>query len=72
MNPGAGKYDELCSIARLATEAQGVLLIVLDGNLGSGFSVQVKNPELLHSIPDLLEKLARKIREDLEHSRDVH
>ena len=59
---GPGKYDHLATIVREASEARGVVLAVLDGNLGSGFSVQGDRalmtwlPALLRSMADSLEK----------------
>lgn len=37
---GAGKYDDLASHVREQTEAAAVLVIVLEGKGGSGFSAQ--------------------------------
>ncbi len=37
---GPGKYDDECTMLRESTEAQGVIVIVIGGKLGSGFSVQ--------------------------------
>ena len=37
---GPGKYDEMCTDIRIITKAAGVLLIVLDGDRGSGFRVR--------------------------------
>jgi hypothetical protein len=36
---GPGKYDAVAEQARRVTEATGVLLVVIDGNQGNGFSV---------------------------------
>jgi hypothetical protein len=60
---GPGKYDAVCTVAREAAEAEGVLLIVLNGKFGSGFSVQAF-PETLGPMPLLLRKLA----DDIERS----
>jgi len=40
MAKGAGKYDDETTAAMRATAADVVILIVLGGNRGSGFSVQ--------------------------------
>ena len=37
---GPGKYDAICTAARLAADASGILLIVVNGHSGSGFSCQ--------------------------------
>jgi len=60
---GPGRYDEACEQARIATEAQGILLIVLNGNLGSGFSAQLP-AAFLHKIPLVLRKLADDIEKE--------
>jgi hypothetical protein len=64
MSHGPGKYDDACSRARLATEADGVALIVLYGRFGSGFSVQ-GSPELLPKLPVILRIMADQIERDL-------
>lgn len=38
---GPGKYDTLCTDARVAAEAKVAILIIIGGHLGSGFSVQM-------------------------------
>lgn len=58
-NPG--KYDDLCTMVREATQAEGVLLIIINGNKGGGFSVQA-SPEIIPIIPDMLEFTAGEIR----------
>lgn len=39
MPAGPGKYDPECERVRETTRAAGVIMIVLDGDRGSGFSV---------------------------------
>lgn len=55
-----GKYNDAATAAREATKAEGVLLIVLGGDKGSGFSAQVP-PEIAASIPALLRHVASEI-----------
>jgi hypothetical protein len=64
MPMGPGKYDETCTMARLDTEAVAVALIVINGRLGSGFSVQgnVGMP------PEVLVKLLRQVADEIENS----
>ncbi len=57
-----GKYDELCIAMRDATAAECAIVIILGGELGSGFSVAATEHGLHVDIPALLEKLAREIR----------
>ena len=37
---GPGKYDQLCTHVREIANARAAIIIVLDGEAGSGFSVQ--------------------------------
>ena len=55
-----GKYDHLCTQAREQSEAEGCLLIVLNGNKGSGFSAQLPQ-EGLKDIPQQLRQVADQI-----------
>lgn len=60
-NPG--KYDEVCTEARETTKADGVILIVIQGEMGSGFSVQAM-PDILERLPEILEYMAGAIRKE--------
>lgn len=62
-NPG--KYDALCTMVRKEADAEGAIIIVIGGNVGHGFSVQVA-PAMLLTLPDLLEHVAGQIREQLK------
>jgi len=61
---GPGKYDDACTIVREMTGADCVLVAVIGGSRGHGFSVQTTelSPGM---IADLLENIARQLREDL-------
>jgi hypothetical protein len=59
---GPGIYDSLCTYVRGAAHAKGAIVIIIDGDLGSGFSAQLPPLESLQ-IPDILERMARQIRE---------
>lgn len=61
-NPG--KYDDICTMARVATQADGAVLIIMNGTKGGGFSVQVP-PELLIYLPSMLTYIAKEIQKDL-------
>ena len=63
MAEGPGKYDDLCTYVRTAAVARGVVLIVVEGDLGSGFSVQVHSELRL-----TLQVLLRHIADDIEGS----
>lgn len=58
---GPGKYDNLCTVARQTAKAETVVLIVLGGEYGQGFSCQTSNPMDLLTLPDILRKVARDI-----------
>jgi len=60
---GPGRYDDLCTEVREKTDAAGVIVIVIDGNKGSGFSCQ-SDLLTLALLPEMLEFVADKIRRD--------
>ena len=62
---GPGKYDEHATKVRNETDAAGVILIVIDGKRGSGFSVQA-SPDFVARLPTLLRAVADGIDEDLK------
>ena len=55
-----GKYDVLVTDVRERTLARGVLLIILDGVHGNGFSAQIEG-SLVVDVPGILRKLADEI-----------
>jgi hypothetical protein len=63
---GPGKYDEECTRARVATGAVGVVLIVIEGKRGSGFSVQVHDVADLQ--PGVLANMLRTVADELERA----
>lgn len=54
---GPGKYDDACTDARIQTKAAGVILIVIDGEKGSGFSAQLPITEVMR-LPEILREMA--------------
>jgi hypothetical protein len=46
---GPGKYDPEATAARLATKAEGVLLVVFSGAHGNGFAAQLIDRQLTES-----------------------
>ena len=62
-NPG--KYDDLCTEARLKAKAHGAILIILGGDKGFGFSVQMPE-KAIAGLPAILETLAAEIRRDIK------
>lgn len=63
MAMGPGKYDALASIVRTRAAAAGVIVIVLDGKRGSGFSVQA-TAEVTARLPEILRVMADEIEHD--------
>lgn len=52
---GPGKYDDLCTYVRTKAKADGALVVIINGELGGGFSAQLS---LLDTI-----KMAATLRE---------
>lgn len=67
MATGPGKYDDIATVARESAKARAVVVAVIGGEHGNGFSVQAEAGTLLN-LPDLLEEIALQIRRDLERS----
>lgn len=63
---GPGKYGAECAAALRDTDAVACILIVIEGDRGTGFAVQTKEPELLRVLPTMLEKMAADIRADAQ------
>ena len=63
---GPGKYDDICTMVRENTQATGAIVIVVDGNKGSGFSVQTISPDFASILP----KILRLMADDLEDERN--
>lgn len=60
---GPGKYDKECMAAMATTEASTVVLVVLGGTLGHGFSVVSVDPKISRKLPGLLRQLADNIED---------
>lgn len=61
---GPGKYDNICTIVREKTDALTAIVIILDGNKGSGFSIQTHRIGVVNvdALADMLENIARQLR----------
>lgn len=55
-----GKYDKIVNTVQYLTRGRLILLIVLDGKEGSGFSVSTV-PELRASLPAVLRGVAQQL-----------
>jgi len=66
---GPGRYDSLATQARVMSKAAAIVLIVVDGNKGSGFAVQSLTPEFLEKLPKMLRDMALEIEVDVAHRK---
>lgn len=64
---GPGKYDDLCDLVReqAGITTGGVVVMVIGGKHGSGFSIQADALTSL-AMPALLEAVAEQMRKDIE------
>lgn len=60
---GSGKYDTVCTGVRVSTKAAGAMVMVIAGDLGDGFSIQVPE-ELWPHVPTLLRVVAEQVEND--------
>lgn len=68
---GPGKYDDACTYVRKRHRARGVIVIVMDGDHGDGFSCQTP-PDLMAQIPRKLALIAATISRDIgKDLRDI-
>lgn len=67
---GPGKYDDLCAHVREQAKARGVILIVIEGEHGNGFSAQLP-AELGGTIPAALVAVAHEMAKDLRQQGHV-
>lgn len=66
MANGPGKYDRYCTLIRKETGAHTVVVLVLGGNEGEGFSVQSIMPDVRAMLPELLQSMADDLKEGAE------
>ena len=64
---GPGRYDDLCTHVRETANAEGAVVIVVHGILGSGFSFQ-GGIEAMVTLPDMLRKVADDIEKGGVHA----
>lgn len=64
MPEGPGKYDHLCAEVRGKAKAAGVILIVIEGEHGNGFSAQLPE-DLMFATPQALRQVADEMEKDL-------
>ena len=61
---GGGKYELEALHARKVTDADGLVLIVMNGIKGHGFSCAFANPELAALLPAALRSVADQVEAD--------
>jgi hypothetical protein len=71
MPAGPGKYDHIASLARTATNAQAVVVIIIDGDDGSGFSLQAAKRFVEGGESDVLVKVLRIVADQIEKAEIV-
>lgn len=64
MTSGPGKYDEEATLVMERTKAQCVIVIIIGGNKGEGFSVQATS-EVAFQLPSILMNIANQLEKDL-------
>jgi hypothetical protein len=65
MTTGPGKYDDVATLVREKTDASCVVVIVIDGYKGDGFSVQTTDMSTMFAtVPTALRMAADQIEED--------
>jgi hypothetical protein len=64
MTMGPGKYDDLATVVQAQTQARGVILIVIGGNRGEGFSCQA-TLEVTLALPAMLRNIADQMEADV-------
>jgi predicted TIM-barrel fold metal-dependent hydrolase len=66
---GPGKYEDLATYVREKAQAAGVIVLVIDGHKGNGFTVQALEHVML-ALPALLRHMADQI-ESSEPANDL-
>ena len=61
---GPGSYNHLAEKLKEETQAEGVVLLIANGNQGNGFAVYAP-PSVLIELPDLLRRAAEEIERDI-------
>ncbi len=60
MAHGPGKYDDVCTLAREEANAEGAILIIINGDKGTGFSSQATLAQT-QQLPSILRSMAAEI-----------
>lgn len=65
MAEGPGKYDEQCTRVREATKADGVIVMVINGDKGTGYGAQL-HPLIGPLVPQILRNVADQMEGDIK------
>jgi hypothetical protein len=65
MATGPGTYDKEATAVRESTGAETVMILVVGGLRGNGFSVQTVDPDFGRNIPAMLRQMADEIERDI-------
>jgi hypothetical protein len=60
MTLGGWKYDSECTLARERTNAEAKIVIVVNGQPGTGFSCQTISLEIINGLPSHLRNVAQE------------
>ena len=61
---GGGEYEEEANLVRTMTEAHAIILGVILGDRGSGFTIQSDGTISRDALADVLEGIVKEIRKD--------
>jgi hypothetical protein len=62
---GPGQYDDIAGVVRDYTKGKAVIVAVVEGSRGNGFSIQTTDPTILLALPQVLRHIAESIEGDL-------
>jgi methylmalonyl-CoA mutase cobalamin-binding subunit len=65
MAEGPGKYDDLATYVREKAQADGVIVVVLGGNKGPGFSAQIASHTPVESMLTTVQVI-RRVADQIE------
>lgn len=68
---GAGRYDPECLAILDKTQAVGVILVVIQGNKGSGFSLNCLDADVIMKLPQTLRMMADEIEADTNRGKGL-
>lgn len=63
---GGGLYEAECTAAHLMTEGVLTMLVVVNGNKGSGLSICSQNEEVLKKLPILFREMANQVEREIK------